>query len=67
MHRTFTLHTEEPDGEVAKLEADTVPSNFTPLGEATNAVVMRLNSKLPRIKVKRLRGLHGEENTEPSR
>ena len=51
MHRTFTLHTEEPDGGVAKLEADTVPSNFTPLGEATNAVVMRLNSKLPRLKV----------------
>lgn len=28
-----------------------VPSNFTPLGEATQAVVMRLSSKLPRIKV----------------
>lgn len=62
MHRTFTLHTEEPDGRVAKLEADTVP--FISLGDATQAVVMRLQVKLPRIKVasphQRGRGTDGD-------
>lgn len=62
MHRTFTLHTEEPDGAVAKLEADTVP--FISLGEASQAVVLRLQSKLPRIKVasphRRGRGTDGD-------
>lgn len=62
MHRTFTLHTEEPDGGVAKLEADTVP--FISLGEASQAVVMRLQVKLPRIKVasphRRGRGTDGD-------
>lgn len=42
---------QEPAGAVAKLEADTVPSNFVPLGAATQAVVMRLSSKRPRIRV----------------
>ena len=62
MHRTFTLHTEEPDGAVAKLEADSVP--FISLGEASQAVVMRLQVKLPRIKVasphRRGRGTDGD-------
>lgn len=62
MHRTFTLHTEEPDGVVAKLEADTVP--FISLGEASQAVVLRLQSRLPRIKVasphRRGRGTDGD-------
>ena len=62
MHRTFTLHTEEPDGAVAKLEADTVP--LISLGEASQAVVMRLQVKLPRIKVasphRRGRGTDGD-------
>lgn len=62
MHRTFTLHTEEPDGRVAKLEADTVP--FISLGEASQAVVMRLQTKLPRIRV---RGPVREEKDRPSR
>lgn len=62
MHRTYTLHTEEPDGAVAKLEADTVP--FISLGEASQAVVLRLQSRLPRIKVasphRRGRGTDGD-------
>lgn len=66
MHRTFTLHTEEPDGAVAKLEADTVP--FISLGEASQAVVMRLQVKLPRLKVqKEGRGRNREEKVSPSR
>lgn len=60
MHRTYTLHTEEPDGEVAKLEADTVP--FISLGEASQAVVLRLQSRLPRVKV---RTAQGEEPSRP--
>lgn len=49
MHRTYTLHTDR-DVSGANQE-DASVSNFTPLGEATNAVVMRLSSKLPRLKV----------------
>ncbi|RVG08563.1 hypothetical protein CN234_17425 [Sinorhizobium meliloti] len=58
---------QEPDGAtVAKLEADTVP--FISLGEASQAVVMRLQVKLPRIKVsKEGRGRNREEKVSPSR
>lgn len=58
----ITFQTQEPDGEVAKLEADTVP--FISLGEASQAVVLRLQSRLPRIKVasphRRGRGTDGD-------
>lgn len=47
------LHSHQEPGAGANHDAE-VPSNFTPLGEATNAVVMRLSSKLPRLKVTRL-------------
>lgn len=62
----ITFQTQEPDVQDANRDA-AVPSNFTPIGKAADAVILRLQSKLPRIKVKRLRGLRGEENTEPSR
>lgn len=65
MHRTFTLHTQEPDGAVAKLEADTVP--FISLGEASQAVVMRLQVKLPRIKVRSVLNADGEEKRRTDR
>ncbi|ASQ10208.1 hypothetical protein CDO22_08550 [Sinorhizobium meliloti] len=58
---------QEPGASGANQESAEVPSNFTPIGKAADAVILRLQSKLPRIKVKRLRGLRGEENTEPSR
>lgn len=63
MHRTFTLHTQEPDGvSGANQEEAAVPSEFVPLGVATHAVVMNLRSKLPRIKVsKGGAGLHERE------
>lgn len=60
------LHSHQEPGAGANQDAE-VPSNFTPIGKAADAVILRLQSKLPRIKVKRLRGLRGEENTEPSR
>ncbi|MFQ6183628.1 hypothetical protein ACLMJV_16995 [Sinorhizobium meliloti] len=53
MHRTYTLHIQEPDGAVAKLEAE-AGSTFVQIGEPAAAVVMRLRAKLPRIKVSRL-------------
>ncbi|ASJ58969.1 hypothetical protein SMB554_07055 [Sinorhizobium meliloti] len=57
----ITFQTQEPCGAtVAKLEADTVP--FISLGEASQAVVMRLQVKLPRIKV---RTAQGEEPSRP--
>lgn len=60
-----SIHTDqEPDGAVAKLEADTVPSNFTPLGEATQAVVMRLQSKLPRLRVMGVRTAPREDEEQ---
>jgi hypothetical protein len=63
MHRTFTLHIQEPGGQDGNLDAE-VPSNFTPLGEITNAVVLRLGSKLPRLKVTRLASRE-EEKGQP--
>lgn len=61
MHRTFTLHTEEPAGvSGANQEDAAVP--FISLGEASQAVVMRLQVKLPRIKV---RTAQGEEPSRP--
>ena len=46
------LHTLEPIGASgANQESAAVPSNFVPLGAATQAVVMRLSSKRPRIRV----------------
>lgn len=65
MSRIRSIHTDQEPGAGANQDAE-VPSNFTPLGEAADAVVMRLSSKLPRMKVKRVRGLRREE-TEPSR
>lgn len=44
------LHTLELRGLVAKLEADEF--QFIPLGEITQAVVLRLASDLPRISVR---------------
>lgn len=41
---------QDPDGGVAKLEADLVP--FIPLGIAMEAVILRLSTELPRIKVR---------------
>lgn len=63
MHRTFTLHTEEPAGvSGANQEDAAVP--FISLGEASQAVVLRLQSRLPRIKVasphRRGRGTDGD-------
>lgn len=63
MHRTYTLHTEEPAGvSGANQEDAAVP--FISLGEASQAVVMRLQVKLPRIKVasphRRGRGTDGD-------
>lgn len=66
MHVTYIHTDQEPCGAVAKLEADTVP--FISLGEASQAVVMRLQVKLPRIKVsKGGRGRNREEKVSPSR
>lgn len=67
MHRTYTLHIQEPDGEVAKLEAE-AGSTFIQIGLPAHAVVMRLRSRLPRLKVqKEGRGRNREEKVSPSR
>jgi hypothetical protein len=58
------LHIQEPGADDANQTGAAVPSNFTSLGEATNAVMLRLSTKLPRIKV---RGRLGEESKSPSR
>lgn len=57
-------HIQEPGGTVAKLEADLVPSNFVPLGEATQAVVLRLSSELPRLRVYGVRSVLNEGGSE---
>lgn len=57
-------HIQEPGGGVAKLEADLVPSNFVPLGEATQAVVLRLSSELPRLRVYGVRSVLNEGGSE---
>lgn len=49
----------------ANLESASV-STFTPIGELADAVILRLSVKLPRVRVKRGRGRHGEENKSPS-
>lgn len=46
----ITFQTQEPDGAVAKLEAE-AGSTFIQIGEPALAVVMRLQTRLPRIKV----------------
>lgn len=52
MHKTFTLHTQEPDGDQdANHDDAAVPSELVPLGKATEAVVMKLRSRLPRVRV----------------
>ena len=46
------FQTQEPIGASgANQESAAVPSNFVPLGEATQAVVLRLSSELPRLRV----------------
>lgn len=57
-------HIQEPGGAVAKLEAYLVPSNFVPLGEATQAVVLRLSSELPRLRVYGVRSVLNEGVSE---
>lgn len=67
MHRTLTLHIQEPDGADANQEAET-GSTFIQIGLPAHAVVMRLRSRLPRLKVqKEGRGRNREEKVSPSR
>jgi hypothetical protein len=47
-------NSKEPGASGANQES---PGSFQSLGEATDAVVMRLRSKLPRIRVKRVRSV----------
>ena len=55
------LHTLEPIGASgANQESAAVPSNFVPLGEATQAVVLRLSSELPRLRVYGVRSVLNE-------
>ena len=64
MHVTY-IHTDQDiDGAVGKQDA---VESFQSLGEATESVIMRLSTKLPRIRVKRVRGRLGEESKSPSR
>lgn len=51
IHRTFTLTDQEPDSADANLDAASAPSTFIQLGVPALAVVMRLQTRLPRIKV----------------
>jgi hypothetical protein len=63
MHRNVTFTDQEPiGGAVAKQDAADGSLQFIPLGEAADAVIMKLSAKLPRIRVKRARLAPREEN-----
>lgn len=59
------FQTQEPIGASgANQESAAVPSNFVPLGEATQAVVLRLSSELPRLRVYGVRSVLNEGGSE---
>jgi len=44
---------QELGGKVAKLETADVPLPFIQVGQAADAVILRLSTKLPRVRVKK--------------
>lgn len=67
MHVTYIHTDQEPDGADANQDAE-AGSTFIQIGEPAHAVVMRLRSRLPRLKVqKEGRGRNREEKVSPSR
>lgn len=62
------LHSHQEPGDVDANQTDAGDSTFIQIGEPAHAVVMRLRSRLPRLKVqKEGRGRNREEKVSPSR
>lgn len=55
---TQSQMSQELGGKVAKLETTDAPLPFIQVGQAADAVILRLKSKLPRVRVKKVASPH---------